>query len=159
MARSETDEVKVLVRNRRATYDYAIEQRVEAGLVLVGSEVKSLRAGRANLTDSYARIRNGQATLVAAHIDVYPQANQFNHEPKRERKLLLSRRELVRLDSKLRERGLTLVPLRIYFRGSWAKVELALARGKRLHDKRQAIAARESERRLRGATKRRVRGR
>ena len=132
---------------------------VTLGLVLVGSEVKSLRAGRANLTDSYARVRRGEAWLVGAHIDVYPQAGQFNHEPKRERKLLLERRELARLDGKLRERGLTLIPLQIYFRGGWAKVELALARGKRLHDKRQAIARRETERRLRGATKRRVRGR
>jgi SsrA-binding protein len=152
-------EIKPVCRNRRARFQYEILETVEAGLVLHGSEVKSLRAGRANLTDGYARIRRGEAWLVAAHIDVYPQANQFNHEPKRERKLLLAKRELVRLDAKLRERGLTLVPISIYFRGGWAKVELALARGKRMHDKRQAIARRETERRLRGATKRRVRGR
>jgi SsrA-binding protein len=152
-------EIKPVCRNRRAHFQYEILETVEAGLVLVGSEVKSLRAGRAHLTDAYARVRRGEAWLVGAHIDVYPQANQFNHEPKRERKLLLGKRELERLDSKLRERGLTLVPLQIHFRGPWAKVELALARGKRSHDKRQAIARRESERRLRGATKRRVRGR
>jgi SsrA-binding protein len=144
-------------RNRRARFQYELLETVEAGLVLQGSEVKSLRAGRAQLTDAYARIRGGEGWLVGAHIDVYPQANQFNHDPRRERKLLLARRELVRLDAKLRERGLTLVPLQIYFRGGWAKVELALARGKRLHDKRQAIAQRETERRMRGATKRRVR--
>jgi len=153
------EEIKPVCRNRRAHFLYEVLETVEAGLVLVGSEVKSLRAGRANLTDSYARVRRGEAWLVGAHIDVYPQAGQFNHEPKRERKLLLERRELARLDGKLRERGLTLIPLQIYFRGGWAKVELALARGKRLHDKRQAIARRETERRLRGATKRRVRGR
>ena len=152
-------EIKPVCRNRRAHFQFEILETVEAGLVLQGSEVKSLRAGRAHLTDAYARVRRGEAALVGAHIDVYPQANQFNHEPKRERKLLLGKRELERLDSKLRERGLTLVPLQIYFRGPWAKVELALARGKRTHDKRQAIARRESERRLRGATKRRIRGR
>jgi SsrA-binding protein len=150
-------EVKPVCRNRRARFQYELLETVEAGLVLQGSEVKSLRAGRAQLTDAYARIRGGEGWLVGAHIDVYPQANQFNHDPRRERKLLLARRELVRLDAKLRERGLTLVPLSIYFRGGWAKVELALARGKRLHDKRQAIAQRETERRMRGATKRRVR--
>ena len=152
-------EIKPVCRNRRARFQYEVLETVEAGLVLQGSEVKSLRAGRANLTDCYARVRRAEAWLVNAHIDVYPQANQFNHEPKRERKLLLGRRELVRLDTRLRERGLTLIPLQIYFRGSWAKVELALARGKRMHDKRQAIARRETERRLRGATKRRVKGR
>jgi SsrA-binding protein len=153
------EEIKAVCRNRRARFQYEVLETVEAGLVLQGSEVKSLRAGRANLTDAYARIRHGQAALVGAHIDVYPQANQFNHEPTRERRLLLARREIVRLDAKLREKGLTLIPLQIHFRGAWAKVELALARGKRMHDKRQAIAKRESERRLRGATKRRVRGR
>ena len=152
-------EIKPVCRNRRAHFQYEVLETVEAGLVLVGSEVKSLRAGRANLTDAYARVRRGEAWLVGAHIDVYPQANQFNHEPKRERKLLLGRRELARLDGKLREKGLTLIPLQIHFRGAWAKVELALARGKRTRDKRQAIAARETERRLRGAMKRRVRGR
>jgi SsrA-binding protein len=152
-------EIKPVCRNRRAHFQYEILETVEAGLVLQGSEVKSLRAGRAHLTDAYARVRRGEGALVGAHIEVYPQANQFNHEPTRERKLLLGKRELERLDSKLRERGLTLVPLQIYFRGPWAKVELALARGKRTHDKRQAIARRESERRIRGATKRRMRGR
>jgi SsrA-binding protein len=153
------DGIKPVCRNRRARFLYEVLETVEAGLVLQGSEVKSLRAGRANLTDSYARVRRGEAWLVATHIDVYPQANQFNHEPKRERKLLLGKREMARLDGKLRERGLTLIPLSIYFRGPWAKVELALAKGKRAHDKRQAIARRETERRLRGATKRRIRGR
>jgi SsrA-binding protein len=152
-------EIKPVCRNRRAHFLYEVLETVEAGLVLQGSEVKSLRAGRANLTDSYARVRRGEAWLVATHIDVYPQANQFNHEPKRERKLLLGKREMARLDGKLRERGLTLIPLSIYFRGPWAKVELALAKGKRAHDKRESIARRETERRLRGATKRRMRGR
>lgn len=152
-------EIKPVCRNRRAHFQYEILETVEAGLVLHGSEVKSLRAGRAHLTDAYAHVRRGEAWLIGAHIDVYPQANQFNHAPKRERKLLLGKRELERLDSRLRERGFTLVPLQIHFRGPWAKVELAVARGKRIHDKRQAIARRESERRMRGAVKRRVRGR
>jgi SsrA-binding protein len=125
----------------------------------MGSEVKSMRQGRANLSDSYAFIRGGEAWLRGAHIDVYPPANQFNHEPTRERKLLLNRREIARLGSKLRERGLTLVPLQMYFRDGHAKVELALARGKRVHDKRQTIAKRESDRRLRSITKRQGRRR
>ncbi len=154
------DDVRPVCRNRRARFQYEILETLEAGLVLTGSEVKSMRGGNANLGDAYARIgRDGQAWLVGAHIDVYTAANRFNHEPTRERKLLLQRREIVRLGGKLRERGLTLVPLQMYFRNGWAKVELGLARGKRTHDKRQSIARRESDRRLRAATKRRARRR
>jgi SsrA-binding protein len=153
------DEIRPVCKNRRARFQYEVLETVEAGLVLMGSEVKSMRQGRANLSDSYAFIRGGEAWLRGAHIDVYPPANQFNHEPTRERKLLLNRREIARLGSKLRERGLTLVPLQMYFRDGHAKVELALARGKRVHDKRQTIAKRESDRRLRSITKRQGRRR
>lgn len=145
---------KVVCRNRRARFQYSIEETLEAGLSLVGSEVKSLRAGRAHLTDAYARVRGAQAYLVKAHIAPYEQSNRENHEPERERKLLLHRRELERLSIKVRERGFTLVPLEIYFKGSYAKVTLALARGKRQYDKRRAVAERDVKQRLRRAVKR-----
>lgn len=147
-------ERKTVCSNRRARREYRIEETVEAGLVLLGSEVKSLRAGAAHLRDSYARIREGELYLVKAHIAPYEQANRQNHDPDRERKLLLHRRELDRLAGKVRERGFTLIPLEIYFQDGWAKVTLALARGKRVHDRRQDIARREAEARMR-----RVRGR
>jgi SsrA-binding protein len=150
--------IHTVCRNRRARFQYELLETVEAGLVLRGSEVKSLRAGRAHLTDAYARIRGGEAYLVGAHIDPYPQAGRFNHEPTRERKLLLGRRQIDKLDGKLRERGLTLIPLSIRFSNGWAKVELALARGKRTVDKRQTIAKREADRRMRRLTRRVARG-
>jgi SsrA-binding protein len=125
--------------NRKAHHDYFIEETFEAGLVLVGSEVKSLRDGRANLKDSYARIGKGEAFLLNTHISTYPAANQFNHEPTRTRKLLLHKREIRRLTGKVQERGLTLVPLKLYFKNGRAKVELALARGKRFYDKRESM--------------------
>ena len=149
--------IKPVCRNRKARYAYELLETVEAGLVLTGSEVKSMRAGRAHLGDAYACIRAGEAFLLKVHIDPYPEAGRNNHEPQRERKLLLERREIRRLDGRLRERGYTLVPLSMYFHGSWAKVELALARGKRRVDKRQSIAQRESDRRLRRMVKRRAR--
>jgi SsrA-binding protein len=134
--------------NRRARHDYHIEETIEAGLVLVGSEVKSLRQGKANLKDSYGRIERGEAWLLNAHISPYDPASQFGHDPTRARKLLLNRREIFRLDSKVKERGYTLVPLRMYFRHGRAKVELALARGKQHHDKRAAIREREVRREM-----------
>ena len=138
--------------NRRARHDYFIQESCEAGLVLQGSEVKSLREGKAHLTDSYARILKGEAFLLNAHISPYPAANQFNHEPTRTRKLLLHRREILRLGGKVKERGLTLIPLRLYFKNGKAKVELGLARGKKLYDKRETlrrkVAQREVERSL-----------
>ena len=152
-------ERKIVCRNRRARFDYHIEETLEAGLVLLGSEVKSLRAGKANLKDAYARLQKGELFLMKAHIAPYEQANRQNHEPERERKLLLNRREIHRLQGKVRERGFTLIPLEIYFRKGRAKLTLALARGKRRFDKREAIAKRETERRLRRVVKRRVRGR
>ena len=127
--------------NRQARYNYFIDETYEAGLVLVGSEVKSLRDGKANLVDSYARIQKGEAFLVNFHISPYAGANQFNHEPTRTRKLLLHAREIERLTGKTKERGLTLIPLKIYFKNGRAKVELGLARGKKLYDKRETLAA------------------
>ncbi len=152
-------ERKIVCSNRRARFDYHIEETFEAGLVLVGSEVKSLRAGRAHLKDAYARVNNGEVFLMKVHIAPYAQANLQNHEPERERKLLLNRREIHRLQGKVRERGFTLIPLEIYFRKGRAKLTLALARGKRRFDKREAIAKRETERRLRRAVRREARGR
>jgi SsrA-binding protein len=132
--------------NRRARHNYFIDETYEAGLVLVGSEVKSLRDGKANLSDSYARIQKGEALLVNAHISPYPGANQFNHEPTRTRKLLLHSREIERLTGKTKERGFTLIPLRMYFKNGRAKVELGLARGKKLYDKRETIRRKDAQR-------------
>lgn len=138
--------------NRRARHDYFIEETYEAGLVLQGSEVKSLRAGKANLSDSYARVMRGECILLNAHISPYDAASSFNHEPTRTRKLLLHKREILRLSGKVREKGLTLVALRLYFKNGRAKVELGLARGKKLYDKRETLrkkaAQREVERSL-----------
>lgn len=146
------EEEKNVCVNRKARHDYSIEETYEAGLVLRGSEVKSLRDGKANLKDSYARILKGEAILLNAHISPYPAANQFNHEPDRTRKLLLHKKEIRRLAGKVKERGLTLIPLRLYFKDGKAKVELGLARGKKLYDKRETlrrkVAQREVERSL-----------
>ena len=140
--------------NRQARHNYFIDDVYEAGLVLVGSEVKSLRDGKANLKDSYARIQKGEAFLINAHVSPYAGANQFNHEPTRTRKLLLHQREIERLTGKTKEKGLTLIPLRLYFKNGRAKVELGLARGKKLYDKRETLrrkmAEREVERSIKG---------
>src|SRR5437870_8328468 len=139
---------KLIVDNRRARHDYHLLERFEAGIVLTGSEVKSLREGRASLQQAYADVRDGEAWLVGAHIDPYDQAGIQNHEPERDRKLLLHRRELDSLYAKVREKGLTLVPLRLYFKDGRAKVELALARGKEQRDKRRDIAKRDADRQI-----------
>jgi SsrA-binding protein len=141
-------EKQVVATNRRARYEYEILDKVEAGMVLVGPEVKSLREGKANLSDSYAFVRRGEMWLSGAHISPYAQASRDNPSPTRERKLLLRRSEIDRFAGKIKERGLTLVPLQLYFKGGRAKVEIGLARGKRVHDKRQTIKARESDREL-----------
>ncbi|MBN2172399.1 MAG: SsrA-binding protein SmpB [Candidatus Krumholzibacteriota bacterium] len=141
-----SEAIKQICANRKARYDYHLLETFEAGLVLVGTEVKSLRAGKANLKDSYGRIEGGEVWLVGVHISPYEQGTHGNHDPERPRKLLLSRREIKRLTGKLQEQGLTLVPLRLYFKGGWVKVELALAKGKRKYDKRQAIAQRDADR-------------
>ena len=137
---------KIVCLNRQARHNYFIDEIYEAGLVLVGSEVKSLRDGKANLVDSYAQIRHGEAFLINAHISPYAGANQFNHEPTRIRKLLLHAREIERLTGKTKERGLTLIPLKLYFKGGRAKVELGLARGKKLYDKRETLRRKVAER-------------
>src|SRR6476646_11503817 len=143
----------LVVDNRRARHDYHLLERTEAGLVLTGTEVKSLRDGRASLQQAYADVRDGEAWLVGAHISVYDQGNIANHDPDRDRKLLLHRREVDSLASKVSERGLTLVPTKLYFRNGRAKVELALARGKELRDKRRDLAKREASREMERAFK------
>ena len=151
--------VKIIATNRKARHDYLIEDTIEAGIVLTGSEIKSLRAGQVNLRDSYATIRDGEAWLLNTHIAPYKQASFENHEPRRERKLLLHRREINRLTGKLQEKGLTLVPLQIHLKNSRAKVQLGLARGKKAFDKRQAMRERDDRRQIERALGRRQKGR
>ncbi len=145
---------KSICKNRKARFQYEIEETIEAGMVLTGSEVKSLREGGANLSDSYAQVRGTEMFLHKAHIAPYVYAGNANHLPERVRKLLLHRREIHRLGGRLRERGLTLVPIEMYWKNGRAKVELGLGRGKKMHDKRRAIADRESDLRVRQATRR-----
>ena len=145
--------IKTVATNRKALRDYEVLDRFEAGIVLTGTEIKSLRAGRANLMDSYATMRGGEVWMINAHISPYAHGNRENHEPRRERKLLLHRQEINRLVGKVQEKGWTMVPLRIYLKGSRAKVELALVRGKRQYDKRKAIAKRDFEREVQRAVK------
>ncbi len=140
--------MKIVTTNRRARYDYQIVETVEAGMVLVGSEVKSLREGRANLKDAFAHVRDGELWLEGAYIAPYSFAREGGHDPERSRKLLLHRREIDRLAGQLAEQGLTLVPLTIYFKEGRAKIELGLGRGKRRYDKRQAIKEREQRREM-----------
>ena len=144
---------KLVVENRRARHDYHLLDRYEAGLVLVGTEVKSLREGRANLARAYADVRDGEVWLVGADIATYDQGNIANHEPERDRKLLLRRSEIASLIGKVREKGLTLVPTRMYWKDGRAKVELALARGKQTIDKRRDIAKRDAQRQIERALK------
>ncbi len=143
-----TSGTKLIAENRRARYDYHLLERYEAGLVLTGSEVKSLREGRASLQQAYADVREGEAWLIGAHIDTYDQAGTANHDPVRDRKLLLKRREIDSLAGKVNEKGLTLVPTRLYFRDGRVKVEIALAKGKDVGDKRQTIKEREMKREM-----------
>lgn len=138
--------IKIATENRKARHDYHIHETYEAGLVLTGTEVKSLRAGKANLKDSYARIENGEVMLHNMHISPYDQGNRFNHEPLRTRKLLMHRYEIVKLIGKTKEKGYTLVPIKIYFTRGRAKLELGLATGKKLYDKRQDLAAKDAKR-------------
>jgi SsrA-binding protein len=132
--------------NRQARHNYFIDEVYESGIALVGSEVKSLRDGKANLKDGFARVQRGEAFLLNVHISPYAGANQFNHEPTRTRKLLLHSREIERLTGKTKERGFTLIPLRLYFKNGKAKVELGLARGKKLYDKRDTLRRKEAQR-------------
>ncbi len=149
---------KVIVSNRRARHDYAIMDVYEAGIVLTGTEVKSLRAGRASLADAYASVEDGEVWLRGVHIPEYDQGSWTNHEPRRTRKLLLHRKEILRLIGKTREGGLSLVPLSMYFADGKVKVEIALARGKRSYDKRADLAKRDADREVQRALGRRAKG-
>ena len=149
---------KLIAQNKKARHDYHLEDFLEAGLVLTGTEVKSLRAGRASLVDAYAAVKDGEVWLHNAHIPEYDQGSWTNHEPRRARKLLLHRGEIAKLIGKTKESGLTLVPLSLYFKDGKAKVEIALARGKRAYDKRQSLAARDAAREIDRAVGRRAKG-
>jgi SsrA-binding protein len=148
---------KLIAENRRARHDYHLLERLEAGLALTGTEVKSLREGRADLQRAFADVRGNEVYLVGAHIDEYAQGNMMNHDPDRDRKLLLHRGEIASLIAKVQERGLTLVPTRLYFKDGRAKVELAVARGKEARDKRRDIADRDAKRQIERALKTRGR--
>jgi SsrA-binding protein len=148
---------ELVAENRKARHDFFIEDALECGLVLTGTEVKSLRAHKANLRDSYARIKNGEAFLLGVHIGAYAPAGQFSHKETRDRKLLMHRREIDRLQGRVRERGYSLVPMKIYFKNGRAKIELALTKGKKLFDKRQAIARKDTQREIQRALKSRNR--
>jgi len=150
---AKSDGIKIIVQNRKARHDYTVLDTYEAGLELQGTEVKSLRQGKANLTDSYARVDDGEVFLHNLHISEYTQGNRFNHDPVRKRKLLLHKHEINRLRGRVEERGLTLVPLRLYFKKGKAKIELGLARGKREYDRRQDIARRDARREMERALK------
>jgi SsrA-binding protein len=140
---------KLIAQNRRARYDYLIEETIEAGLMLAGTEVKSCRNGKVSLTDSYAVVRDGEAWLLQCHISPYSHGNRANHDPLRPRKLLLHKEEVARLGARVAQDGRTLVPTRLYFKHGLAKAEIAIARGKKTHDKRQATAQRDAERHMR----------
>jgi len=148
---------KTVAVNRRARHDYAVEETLEAGIVLTGTEIKSIRAGKANLAEAYARIERGEAWLIGAHIAPYEQGNRNNHEPTRVRKLLLHRDQISELIGRTQARGFTLVPLRLYIQHGIAKLELGVARGKKAYDKRRTIAERDARRELERTTKERVR--
>ena len=149
---------KLIASNRKARHDYTIEDTYEAGIALMGTEVKSLRAGRASLVDSFAQEKDGEIYLYGLHIPEYAQGTWTNHEPRRTRKLLLRRDEIRRLIGKTRESGLTLVPLSMYFSDGWAKVEIGLARGKKSYDKRQTLAKRDADREISRVMGRRRKG-
>jgi SsrA-binding protein len=149
--------VKVIATNRKALYQYSLHDTIEAGLVLKGTEIKSIRAGQISLREGFVLFEGGEAWLVNVHIAAYDPASRQNHDPRRRRKLLLHRREIDRLRSRAQEKGYTVVPVRIYLKDGRAKVEIALAKGKKQHDKRQAIAERESKRRIDRTLKERYR--
>lgn len=140
------ENIKDITVNRKARHEYSILQTFEAGIVLNGTEVKSLRQGKANLVDSYASLKNGEVWLIGVHISEYTQGNINNHIPTRDRKLLLNKSEIRRLIGKVKEKGLTLIPLKLYFKNGKVKVELALAKGKKVYDKRESIAKRDLQR-------------
>lgn len=148
---TDPEAIKTIVVNRRARHDYFILDKIEAGIALRGTEVKSIRNGKVNLGDAYAQIEDGEAWLVQMHVSPYEQGNRFNHDPLRKRKLLLHRRQILKLKQATQEKGLTLIPLSLYFKGSHLKVELGLAKGKRHHDRREDVARRDAEREIQRA--------
>jgi SsrA-binding protein len=145
--------VKLIAKNKKARFNYELSERFEAGMVLTGTEVKSLRLGKANLTDAYARLKDGEVWLMSLHIGPYPYAYYDNHEPERPRKLLLHRAEIKKLTGKVQEQGMSLIPLALYFKRGVAKVELVLAKGKKRHDKRETIKRRDQQREMERALK------
>lgn len=149
----EKENDSLVVSNRKAFHDYFIEETLEAGIVLAGTEVKSLREGRINLKDSFARVENGEVLLYNCHISPYSHGNLSNHDPTRTRKLLLQRREIERLLGKAQQKGYTLVPLKIYFKRGWAKVEIGLAVGKKLYDKRETESKKSAQREIEKAVR------
>ncbi len=149
---------KIICNNKKAYHDYFIEEKYEAGMVLTGTEVKSLRMGKANLNDSFALVKGGEAFLNNLHISPYDFGNRENHDPDRMRKLLLHKKEILRLYGKIREQGYTLIPLRLYFKDGKVKAELGLAKGKKLHDKREDLKKKEQKREVAQALKERHRG-
>jgi SsrA-binding protein len=157
MANKKDDGLKVLATNRKAHHDYSIEETYEAGVALTGTEIKSVRAGSLNLRDSYAQVRNGELWLMNVHVAPYEPASRQNVDPYRDRKLLMHHKEILRLFGRVQEKGLTLIPLRVYLKKNRAKVELGLGRGKRQYDKRDAIAKRDSEREIQRVAKERSR--
>ncbi|CAA7599675.1 SsrA-binding protein [smpB] [Acididesulfobacillus acetoxydans] len=142
------DGIKIVAENRKAFHDYFVEERLEAGIILTGTEIKSVRNGRVNLRDSYARIDNGEVWLYQMHVSPYEQGNRFNHDPLRKRKLLLNRSEITKLFGRLQLQGLTLIPLKVYLKRGMAKVELGVGRGKKNYDKRQDMAERDAKREI-----------
>ncbi|HUY77975.1 MAG TPA: SsrA-binding protein SmpB [Ktedonobacterales bacterium] len=153
-----SDDYKPITSNRQAYHDYFVEQTYEAGIALTGTEVKSIRLGHVNLRGAFARVKNGEVWLEGMHIATYEQGTYMNHDPLRPRKLLLHHRQIAQMLTNTQTKGLTLVPLKMYFKGNHVKVEVGLCKGKKLYDKREAIAKRDSERELARVVKQRVRG-
>jgi SsrA-binding protein len=149
--KQDNEDIRVVCRNKRAFHEYEISETLECGLVLTGTEVKSLREGSANLEDSYAKIEGGEVWLIGSDIPEYSMGNRMNHKPKRPRKLLLHRREIAKFAGKATQRGFTLVPLRLYFKNGRAKVELGVARGRQMHDKREVQKKAEAQKEIRRA--------
>jgi len=142
------DGIKVIAENRKAFHDYFVEQRYEAGIILTGTEIKSIRAGKVNLKDSYADIQDGEVWINQMHISPYEQGNRFNHDPLRKRKLLLHKAEIAKLAGKVQQQGMTLIPLKIYLKQGLAKIELGLCKGKKIYDKREDLAKRDAKRQM-----------
>ncbi|WP_307336923.1 SsrA-binding protein SmpB [Caldalkalibacillus uzonensis] len=151
------EEIKVVAQNKKASHDYYIEDTYEAGIVLTGTEIKSIRAGKVNLKDSFARIKNGEVFLMNMHISPYEQGNRFNHDPLRTRKLLLHKREINKLIGLTKEKGYALIPLKIYLKRGLAKIDLAVAKGKKLYDKRETMKKRDAQREIERAFRERQR--